>query len=160
MEHKVDNDEEKRPPNDNRKRPTVETTQEFRQPIKKEPSSWEKFKETEMSKTATFWACLASVVLTMMIGFWWGGWVTSATAAKMVSSGAKTAVNSRLANVCVAQFNLDAAKAEKLTEMKALTSYKQGDYASTQGWVTFPGDEKPDSQVASQCAKLILEANP
>lgn len=160
MEHKVDNDEEKRPPNDNRKRPTVETTQPIKQVVKKEPSFWENLKETEMSKTATAWACIASVALTMMIGFWWGGWVTNATAQKMVTSGAKTAVVNRLAAVCVAQFNLDATKDQKLTEMKALTSYKQGDYASTQGWVTLPGDTKPDGQVASQCAKLILEANP
>ena len=28
------------------------------------------------TKTATFWYCMASAVLTMIIGFGWGGWVT------------------------------------------------------------------------------------
>ena len=78
----------------------------------------------------------------------------------MVTDSAKTAVMNRLANVCVAQFNLDPAKADKLIEMKAASSYQRGDYAAKQGWVTFPGEEKPDSQVAGQCAKLIVEANP
>ena len=113
-----------------------------------------------MSKTAAIWSCIASIVLTMIIGFWWGGWVTNAAALKMVSDGSRSAVMNRLADICVAQFNLDTDKEQKLVEMKAASSYQRGDYASTQGWVTFAGDTKPDSQVAAQCAKLIVEANP
>lgn len=160
MEHKVEIDEEKRPPNDNRQRRIVEPTQRMEQPVKRVPGFWENFRETNVSKTATFWYCLAAVVLTMVIGFWWGGWVTNATAQKMVSDGAKSAVVNRLANICVAQYNLDATKEQKLTELKALSSYQRGEYAGKQGWVTFAGDEKPDSQVAGQCAKLIMDANP
>jgi len=160
MEHKVEIDEEKRPPNDNRKRNAFAAKPQKEQPVKKEPTFWERLKETEISKTTAFWSCLASVVLTMMVGFWWGGWVTNATAQKMVSDGSRSAIINRLADVCVAQFNLDPAKAEKLTEMKAASSYQRGGYAVTQGWVNFAGDEKPDSQVAAQCARLIVEANP
>ena len=113
-----------------------------------------------MSKTAAIWSCIASIVLTMIVGFWWGGWVTNATALKMVSDGSRTAVLDRLAGVCVAEFNLDADKEQKLVEMKEVASYQRGDYVSTQGWVTLAGDAKPDTQVAAQCAKLIVAANP
>lgn len=160
MEHKVEIDEEKRPPNDNRQRRSVESTPRIQPPVQKAPGFWKTFRETNLSKTATLWSCLGAVVLTMVVGFWWGGWVTNATAQKMVSDGVKSAVTSRLANICVAQFNLDATKDQKLTELKALSSYQQGEYTGKQGWATFADDEKPNSQVAGQCAKLIVEANP
>lgn len=156
MAHKVENDEEKRPPNDNRQRRPSESVNRVEPPIRKEPGFWENLKDYNMSKTATIGSCLASAVLTMIIGFWWGGWVTDATAKKMVTDGAKTAIVNRLADVCVAQFNLDPAKDQKLVEMKALSSYQRGDYAETQGWLTLPGDAEPNSQAASQCVKLLL----
>lgn len=160
MEHKVDNDQEKRPPNDNRKRPTVNKSVLSEQPVKKEATFWEKLKETEISKTAAIWSCLASVILTMAVGFWWGGWVTNSTALKMVSDGSKSAILNRLADVCVAQSELDIDKGQKLVDLKAASSYQRGEFVATQGWATLPGDTKPNSQVASQCAKLIVEANP
>jgi hypothetical protein len=69
---------------------------------------------------------------------------------------AEEAVVSRLAPMCVVQFLLDPAKAEKLVELKAMSNYSRGNYIEKQGWATMSGEEKPDRKVASECAKLIM----
>lgn len=108
------------------------------------------------SKTVLVWACIITAIVTMIIGFNWGGWVTGGAAQSMSDKSSKDAVVSRLAPMCVAQFLQDPAKAEKLTEMKALSSYARGDYITKQGWATMSGEEKPDRNVATECAKLLM----
>jgi hypothetical protein len=102
---------------------------------------------------------LASIVLILVVGFNWGGWMTGGSAAKMATTTAGAAVVLRLAPICVAQFQLDASKDQKLTELKAMSSYQQSDYVSKQGWATMPGEVKPDSKVAAACAKLLTQVS-
>jgi hypothetical protein len=59
------------------------------------------------TKTAVFWSWIASIALTMIIGFAWGGWVTGATSRKMAETVAGDAVAERLAEICIVQFNQD-----------------------------------------------------
>jgi len=112
------------------------------------------------TKTAVFWSWMASIVLTMIIGFAWGGWVTGGTAQRMGTVMAQDAIVKRLAPICVAQFNLDAAKDQKLAELKAMNSYQRGDYVGKQGWATMPDEKEPDRKVADECAKLLTLLNP
>jgi hypothetical protein len=95
----------------------------------------------------------------MLVGFMWGGWMTARGAQTLAAATAKTAVVERLAPICVAQFNLDPAKDQKLAEMGALTSYKRSEYIRTQGWATMPGEAQPDRQVADACLKLLTPAS-
>jgi len=113
------------------------------------------WRDVRPTKTAVCWSWVGSVVLTMIIGFVWGGWVTGGTALKL----ADDAVVKRLAPMCVVQFNRDPGKDQKLTEMKAAGSWQAGDYVEKQGWATMAGEEKPDSAVASECARLLLLAS-
>ena len=85
--------------------------------------------------------------------------MTSGSATKIAASAASTAVLQRLGPICVAQSQLDPAKDQKLTELKALSSYQQGEYVGKQGWATLPGEAKPDSKVAVACAKLLTQVN-
>jgi hypothetical protein len=96
------------------------------------------------------------MVLTIVIGFVWGGWVTGGSAQKTAEVMAKDAVVQRLAPMCVAQFNQDPGKDQKLTELKDTSTWQRGDYIEKQGWATMPGEEKPDSKVADGCAKLLV----
>ena len=64
------------------------------------------------TKTAVFWACVASAVVTMILGFTWGGWVTGGTARSMAEAAGADAVVTRLAPICVVQFKLDTKNAE------------------------------------------------
>jgi len=112
--------------------------------------------EARPTKTAVFWSWMGSVVLTMIIGFAWGGWVTGGTARSMAEKMAEDAVVKRLAPICVVQFNRDPGKDQKLKELKEANTYQTGEYVEKQGWATMPGEEKPDSKVAAECARLLM----
>jgi hypothetical protein len=116
---------------------------------------WAKSRPT---KTVVFWSWISFIILTMIVGFNWGGWVTGDTAQKMAETTAGNAVMQRLTPMCVVQFNQDPLKAQKLTELKAKSSWQQRDYVATQGWATMPGEAKPDNQVADECAKLLVQS--
>ena len=121
----------------------------------KKVSFGQRWSEARPTKTIVFWSWIAAMVLTMIIGFNWGGWVTGGTAQKMAEVGAKSAVIQRLVPMCVDQFNQDPSKEQKLTELKDMSVYKRGSYVEKQGWATMSGEAKPDRQVADACAKLI-----
>ena len=103
------------------------------------------------------WGAIGGAIVLAIIGFVWGGWVSGGTAQKMAEEMAEDAVVDRLAQICVAQFNLDPAKDQKLKELKETTSYQRGDYVEKQGWATMPGEKEPDSKVADKCAEQIMK---
>jgi len=108
------------------------------------------------TKTAVFWSWIASIVLTMIIGFAWGGWVTGGTAKSLAEKMADDAVVKRLAPICVVQFKQAPGKDQKLKDLEKTDSWQRSEYVEKQGWATMPGEEKPDSKVASECARLLM----
>jgi hypothetical protein len=150
---------EKRADNDNRKRTSAPDARAApNQP--KQVRIGERWSKVQPTKTTVFWFCLAAILLTMLVGFNWGGWVRGSTAQRMADLTARDAVVQRLATICVAQFNLDVGKDQKLQELKATSAYERAKYVTTQGWATVPGDEKPESKVADACAKQLMLINP
>lgn len=125
------------------------------QNVKKE-SYGQRWKQARPTKMIVFWSLIAVMVLTMIVGFNWGGWVTGGTAQKMAELTAKNAVVQRLAPMCVNQFNQDPAKEQKLAELKDMSTYKRGGYVEKQGWATMSGEVKPDRNIAAECAKLLV----
>ncbi|MCJ7464778.1 MAG: hypothetical protein MUO81_08575 [Thermoplasmata archaeon] len=123
---------------------------------KQKVSLGQRWDEARPTKTVVFWSWVGSVVLTMIIGFAWGGWVTGGTAQSMAEKMAEDAVVKRLAPMCVIQFKQAPGKDQKLKELKETSSWQRGDYVTKQGWATLPGEEKPDSKVASECARLLM----
>jgi len=119
-------------------------------------SMGQRWREAQPTKTMTFWACIASVVLTMIVGFAWGGWVTGGTAQKMADTRADDAVTKRLAPICVVQFQRDPGKVQKLVALHGTDSWQRDGYVEKQGWATMPGEEKSDSKVAEACAQLLV----
>lgn len=150
---------EKRADNDNRKRTSAPDAR-MNQKQPKQESLGERWGKVQPTKMTVFWFCLAAILLTMLVGFNWGGWVRGSTAQRMADLTARDAVVQRLATICVSQFNLDAGKDQKLQELKATSSYERAKYVTTQGWATAPGEEKPESRVADACAKLLMLVNP
>ncbi len=90
------------------------------------------------------WGAIGGAILTIIIGFAWGGQVTGGTAQKT----AEAAVVDRLAPICVAQFNQDPEKGKNLKELKGKSSWDRDTYVKKQGWATMPGEKDPDSDVA------------
>ena len=116
----------------------------------------ERWRTAQPTKAMAFWSCLASIVLTMIVGFGWGGWVTGGTAQKMAETLADDAVVKRLAPMCVVQFKQAPGKDQKLEELAKTESWQRSAYVEKQGWATMPGEEKPDSKVAEECARLLM----
>src|SRR5437867_4660579 len=116
----------------------------------------DRWRDARPTKTLVFWCCVASAVLTMIIGFSWGGWVTGGTARTTAESMAHDAVVKRLAPICVVLSGRDPAKAVKLVALKEESSWQRGEYVGKQGWATMPGEQEPDSRVAQACATLLL----
>ncbi len=106
----------------------------------------------EKIKTGLLGAVGGAIVV-MIIGFAWGGWVTGGSSQEMVTE----AVADRLVPICVGQFNQDSEKEQKLAAMKKEDSWERGEYVAKQGWATVPGDEKPDSELASTCAAILSQ---
>jgi hypothetical protein len=122
----------------------------------RERSLGQRWSDARPSKAVVFWACVASAVLTMIIGFSWGGWVTGGTARTTSENMAHDAVVKRLAPICVVLSGRDPAKAVKLVAMKEESSWQRGEYVGKQGWATMPGEQEPDSKVAQACATLLM----
>ncbi len=105
------------------------------------------------------WTAIGGAVLVMIIGFAFGGWVTGGTAQSRAEEMAEEAVVNRLAPICVAKFNQDSEKTQKLKKLEETDSWQRGGYVEKQGWATMPGKEKPDSKVAEACVKLLMAVN-
>ena len=103
------------------------------------------------------WGAIGGAIVLAIIGFALGGWVTGGTAQKMAKEMADEAVIDRLAPICVAQFQQDPNKEERLKELKKLDSWKRGDFVEKQGWATILGEKEPDSKVANECARRLVE---
>jgi hypothetical protein len=108
------------------------------------------------TKTIVLWSWVASIVVTMIIGFTWGGWVTGGTARKMAEVIGEDAVVKRLAPMCVLQFRQDMKKDQKLRGLKETGTWEKTEFVKKQGWATMPGEREPDSKVADECVKLLL----
>lgn len=97
-------------------------------------------------------------VLTMIIGFGWGGWVTAGTADQAARQEANAAVTSALTPFCLAKAKMDPAGAKKLGELRAIDySYQQQQFVMEAGWASMPGSEEPNRQVAEACAAQLLK---
>ena len=95
------------------------------------------------------WGLIIGAVIVMIIGFWWGGWMTGGTAQKMTDE----AVLASQAAICVAQFMKQANHEEKLKELEKVESWKRSEFIEKGGWDKMPGQEKAGSYVAQACAK-------
>ncbi len=103
------------------------------------------------------WGAIGGAILTIIIGFALGGWVTGGTAQTTAEEMAEAAVVDRLAPICVAQFNQDPEKGKNLKELKGKSSWDRDTYVKKQGWATMPGEKDPDSDVAEKCAEQIMQ---
>jgi hypothetical protein len=104
------------------------------------------------------WGVIVGSILTMIVGFGWGGWTTNSTAQQIAMKQAGVAVTTALVPICLAQVKADAARATKLGELTAITSsWEQTEFVMKTGWATFPGNEDPNRDVAEACATSLLK---
>ncbi len=97
-------------------------------------------------------------VITLVLGFNWGGWILGTTAARQADDQTKTALVSALAPICVEQFRSSPDNVNNLEALTKQSSYKRTGYIEDGGWATLPGGEKATPGVAKECAKLLVDA--
>ena len=100
--------------------------------------------ETEGKIKYGVWGLICGAVVAMIIGFAWGGWVTSSTS----QTKSDAAVLASQAAICVAQFMKDPSK---LKELEGIESYKRSEFIEKGGWDKMPGQKEATSGVASAC---------
>ena len=94
------------------------------------------------------WGFIVGAIITMIIGFAWGGWTTSGTTQKM----SEEAVAASQAAICVAQFMKQPNHEEKIKELEKVDSWKRAEFIEKGGWDKMPGQKKADYGVARACA--------
>ena len=72
--------DEPRAENDSRKRTPVESGKVAT--VESKPSLGQRWRDAQPTKTTLFWASLASIVLTIVVGFTLGGWMSAGGAQK------------------------------------------------------------------------------
>jgi Ni/Fe-hydrogenase subunit HybB-like protein len=104
------------------------------------------------------WGVVIGSILTMIVGFSWGGWTLSSTARQGAVKQSDAAVTAALVPICLAGEKADLGRAKKLGELTAITSsYDQTDFVMKTGWATFPGQADPNREVAEACAAALLK---
>jgi hypothetical protein len=111
----------------------------------------------KQSVTTFAWGAVAGGIGLAVLLFATGWAVRSDTADRNARSMSQTAVTENLAKICVAQFQTVADKAEKLAALKRIDYWQRATYVNEQGWATMPGSESGTSQVASECAELLVK---
>jgi hypothetical protein len=118
----------------------------------------EKWSAYQPSKAIWFWSCVGAAVLTMIVGFTWGGWVTGGTATKQAQEAGKQGAAQLAANICVHRFLAAPDAQAQLAEFKKTDSWKRDTFVKDGGWVTFANMDKPVNGAAELCADQLASA--
>lgn len=118
--------------------------------------------EYRPSKTSWFWSCVGFVVLTMIVGFTWGGWVTGGTATEMAERAAEQGRAELAAAICVERFWEAPDAQAQVAALKEESTWRQGDFIENGGWVTLAGMAKAVPEAGDLCAERLvaMEAPP
>jgi hypothetical protein len=116
----------------------------------------QRWSDLQPSKTMLFWSCAGSVVVALVVGFTWGGWVTGGTAQKMATAYGDTSRYELASVICVERFLAAPDARAQLTALKAIdSSYRQRQFIEEGGWATMPSRDKAARQTADLCAKVL-----
>jgi hypothetical protein len=102
-------------------------------------------------------SCVAVVIVTLIAGFTWGGWVTGRTAEAMAQKSTEQAVAERLGNICMAQAQQSADIQTQLEELKKVASYNRAKAVMEKSWAVMPGEDAADRAVANACADALMK---
>jgi hypothetical protein len=95
----------------------------------------------------------------MLIGFYWGGWQTTASANRLANERAGVKVIAALAPFCVDRFLKSAdASAQSAELLKLTTNYDRGSFLEKGGYTSTPGSKETNWGVGRACGDLLAAA--
>jgi hypothetical protein len=105
------------------------------------------------------WGAVGGAIALAIVGFNWGGWMTTSTANKLADQRADSAVVAILTPICVDKFQQNGDATANLTALKKISStWEQGNFVEKGGWATRPGATSPDYVLARACAEKLVQA--
>jgi hypothetical protein len=117
----------------------------------------QQMKDYQPTKTTMFWSMAGAAVLTMFLGFTWGGWVTGGTAAQMAEEAAQNSAAKLAAAVCVERFVNAPDAAAQLAALKETSRWKQRSFVDDGMWTTLAGMDVPVDGAAELCAAQLAD---
>ena len=105
--------------------------------------------ETAKKMKFGVWGFICGAIITMIIGFGWGGWTTAGTTRQMTEE----AVLVSQAAICVAQFMKQPNHEVRLKDLGEMDSWKRAEFIEKGGWDRMPGQENAGFAVSQACAK-------
>jgi hypothetical protein len=99
-------------------------------------------------------ACVGALV-TMVIGFNWGGWVLGKTAETNAALRVNTALVQAYGPVCIERFKQQANVEAKWAEFAKIDTYRRDAYIQESGFATPPGSTSPNPAIADACADAL-----
>ena len=116
----------------------------------------QRWDDLQPSKTMLVWSCVGSVIVALVVGFTWGGWVTGGTARGMAETAGDTSRYELASVICVERFLAAPDARAQLTELKAIdSSYRQRQFIEEGGWATMPNQDEAARQAAELCARVL-----
>jgi hypothetical protein len=116
----------------------------------------QRWADLQPSKTMLFWSCAGSVVVALVVGFTWGGWVTGGTARDMAETAGDDSRYELASVICVEKFLAAPDAQDQLAELKAIdSSYRQRQFIEAGGWAVMPNKDDAARQAADLCAKVL-----
>ena len=104
------------------------------------------------------WGAVGGATLTLILGFYWGGWQTTNSANKMAKEQSDQKVIAALAPFCADRF-LKSADATQSAELLKLTSnYERGSFLEKTGYTNLPGSTAANWGVGRACGDLLAAA--
>jgi hypothetical protein len=113
----------------------------------------QRFQEYRASKTTLFWSWVAVAVLTVVVGFNWGGWVTGGTAMGMAQEARRDVA----ATYCVQRFLAAPDVSAQHASLMETGSWQRDDFVQKGGWAKLPELDRPIAGVAELCAEKLAD---
>jgi hypothetical protein len=105
------------------------------------------------------WGAAGGAVTLAIVGFTWGGWMTTGTANKLADERVDSAVVAALTPICVEKFQQSGDAMANLAALRKISSsWEQGNFIEKGGWATRPGATSSDYVLARACADKLVQA--
>lgn len=113
----------------------------------------QRWEEYTASKATLFWSCVGVSILTMVIGFTWGGWITNGTAQEMTQQARRNVA----ASFCVNRFLADANAASQYADFMKTSDWQRDEFIHNGGWAKMPPLDRPIAGIADLCADKLAK---
>ena len=108
----------------------------------------------------SIYGALGGAIAVSILGFTWGGWITSGNAQTMANNLAADEVTLAMVPVCLNMSATDPERTAKLAILQDVTRYSRSNAMMETGWATPPGSDTPNRDLADAClAGLMLDGS-